>query len=213
MRGETAAESGWEARGVAEEATLDRLTENADVVMMRHRLAEPAGIDFVSRSSERILGYRPEEFYADPMLGLAIVHPDDRERLERVCSQDPETPFVGRAVRKDGSVCWIERRQILVYDDQGHPQHLEATLRDVSAEVERRLRSVVTHPETTALTPRQREILRMLSAGASTDDIANELFISTETVRNHIRQVLKTLHVHSRLAAVAKARMLGLVDD
>ena len=180
--------------------------------MMRYRLAEPSGIDFVSRSAERILGYRPEEFYTDPMLGLSIVHPDDRERLEEAYSRDPETPFVGRAVRKDGTVCWIERRQILVYDERGHPQHLEATLRDVSVEVQRRL-GPETQPQRTSLTPRQREILSLLSAGASTDEIANELCISKETVRNHVRHILKALSAHSRLAAVAKARTLGLVDD
>jgi PAS domain S-box-containing protein len=197
---------------VATEAMLDRLTENADVVMIRYRLAEPAGIDFVSRSAERILGYRPEEFYADPTLGLSIVHPDDRGRLERVCTHDPETPFVGRAVRKDGTVCWIERRQILVYDEDGHPQHLEATLRDVSAEVERKIGSR-TQPHRAPLTPRQLEIVRLLAAGASTDAIASDLHISRETVRNHIRQILKALGVHSRLAAVATSRALGLVDE
>ena len=212
MRREAAAESGWEAHGVAEDATLDRLTENADVVMMRYRMTEPVGIDFVSRSSERILGYRPDAFYADPMLGLAIVHPDDRERVDRAFSQDPETPVVGRAIRKDGTVIWVERRQIVVYDDDGHPQYLEATLRDVSAEMERRVPSEA-QPNDKSLTPRQRETLRLLSAGASTDEIADELYISKETVRNHIRQILRALDAHSRLAAVAKARALGLVDD
>ncbi|HKT43405.1 MAG TPA: LuxR C-terminal-related transcriptional regulator [Gaiellaceae bacterium] len=196
----------------AAEATLDRLTENADVVMIRYRLTEPTGIDFVSRSSERILGYRPEEFYADSMLGLAIVHPDDRERLEETCSRDPETPFVGRAVRKDGTVRWIERRQILVDDGYGQPRHLEATLRDISPVANGKLGSEA-QLGGAGLTPRQLEILRMLSAGDSTDQIANELCISRETVRNHVRHILRALHVHSRLAAVAKARTQGLVGD
>lgn len=202
------AEIVWDAA----EATFDRLTENADVVMIRYRLAEPAGIDFVSRSSERILGYRPEEFYADSMLGLAIVHPEDRERLEETCSRNPETPFIGRAIRKDGVVCWIERRQIVVDDEYGRPQHLEATLRDITPVANGKLASGA-QLEGIDLTPRQLEILRLLSAGESTDQIATQLFISRETVRNHIRHILRALRVHSRLAAVAKARTQGLVGD
>jgi len=66
---------------------------------------------------------------------------------------------------------------------------------------------------TPELTPRQHEILALLSDGASTDQIAGELHLSKETVRNHIRHILMQLHVHSRLAAVARARTLGLIAD
>jgi PAS domain S-box-containing protein len=57
-----------------------------------------------------------------------------------------------------------------------------------------------------ALTPRQTEVLRLLEYGRSTHQIAEELHLSPETVRNHIRHILKTLGVHSRLEAVALAR-------
>ena len=56
------------------------------------------------------------------------------------------------------------------------------------------------------LTPRQSEILRLLEHGRSTDQIASELNLSRETVRNHIRHILRALDVHSRLEAVAVAR-------
>jgi PAS domain S-box-containing protein len=59
------------------------------------------------------------------------------------------------------------------------------------------------HP---TLTPRQSEILRLLERGKSTDQIAEELHLSKETVRNHIRHMLQALGVHSRLEAVALAR-------
>jgi len=59
------------------------------------------------------------------------------------------------------------------------------------------------HP---ALTPRQTEVLRLLEHGRSTGDIAQELHLSRETVRNHIRHLLQALGVHSRLEAVALAR-------
>jgi PAS domain S-box-containing protein len=57
-----------------------------------------------------------------------------------------------------------------------------------------------------ALTPRQSEILRLLEHGRSTDQIAEELHLSRETVRNHVRHILQALGVHSRLEAVALAR-------
>ena len=63
------------------------------------------------------------------------------------------------------------------------------------------------------LTPRQREVLRMLAHGSSTQQIAELLHLSKETVRNHIRGVLQALEVHSRVEAVAAARADGLLDD
>jgi PAS domain S-box-containing protein len=59
------------------------------------------------------------------------------------------------------------------------------------------------------LTPRQVEVLRLLEQGRSTKQIAAELHLSTETVRNHIRRLLQALGVHSRLEAVAAARAAG----
>jgi PAS domain S-box-containing protein len=59
------------------------------------------------------------------------------------------------------------------------------------------------HP---SLTPRQSEILRLLEHGHSTRQIASELHLSLDTVRNHIRFLLRALGAHSRLEAVAMAR-------
>jgi PAS domain S-box-containing protein len=64
------------------------------------------------------------------------------------------------------------------------------------------------HPH---LTPRQNEVLRLLCAGASTEHMADVLHISRETVRNHVRHVLRALGAHSRLEAVAIAHRDGLL--
>ena len=61
------------------------------------------------------------------------------------------------------------------------------------------------------LTRRQMEVLRLLGNGASTDDIAASLHLSRETVRNHIRHLLRELGAHSRLEAVAVAHRTGLL--
>jgi DNA-binding CsgD family transcriptional regulator len=64
-----------------------------------------------------------------------------------------------------------------------------------------------------ALTPRQKDVLDLLAKGQSTEQIAAGLHLTTETVRNHIRHLLKALGAHSRLEAVVVARRLGLIHD
>ena len=52
----------------------------------------------------------------------------------------------------------------------------------------------------------------MLAEGMATQDIANTLFLSLHTVRNHVRNILTKLGAHSKLEAVAIAAREGLVD-
>jgi DNA-binding CsgD family transcriptional regulator len=59
------------------------------------------------------------------------------------------------------------------------------------------------------LTPRQREILGLIASGLSTSEIATQLTISRETVRNHLRSLFSELHVHTRLEAIAAAHVSG----
>ena len=68
--------------------------------------------------------------------------------------------------------------------------------------------TVGSHPR---ITPRQMQVLRMLAEGYSTQQIADELKLSVETVRNHVRHLLRALGAHSRLEALATARREGLL--
>jgi PAS domain S-box-containing protein len=61
------------------------------------------------------------------------------------------------------------------------------------------------------LTARQAEVLMLIAHGASTMQIAQMLHISQETVRNHVRNILRRLRVHSRVEAVAVAYRDGLI--
>ncbi len=61
------------------------------------------------------------------------------------------------------------------------------------------------------LTARQRDVLRLLAEGRSTDDIAASLSLSPTTVRNYIARILAALGVNTRLQAVLAARQRGLV--
>jgi DNA-binding NarL/FixJ family response regulator len=55
------------------------------------------------------------------------------------------------------------------------------------------------------LTDRELEVLKLVAQGLNNRDIAKELFISENTVKNHIRNILEKLHLHSRMEAVVYA--------
>jgi len=65
---------------------------------------------------------------------------------------------------------------------------------------------------TETLTARETEVLQRLADGVPTDQIANELFVSVNTVRNHIHNIIRKLNVHSRLEAVSSGIRNGLIQ-
>jgi DNA-binding NarL/FixJ family response regulator len=69
--------------------------------------------------------------------------------------------------------------------------------------------AVARNPE---LTGRELEILAHVGAGKTSKEIASELFISENTVRNHVRNVLDKLGLKSRFEAVIWAQREGLID-
>lgn len=58
---------------------------------------------------------------------------------------------------------------------------------------------------TPRLTERELEVLKLVARGLNNRDIAKELFISENTVKNHIRNILEKLQLHSRMEAVVYA--------
>jgi DNA-binding NarL/FixJ family response regulator len=64
------------------------------------------------------------------------------------------------------------------------------------------------------VTTRERDVLRCLVQGiSSTDDIADELYISQKTVKNHLMSIYEKLGVNDRAQAVVEAMKLGLDKD
>jgi DNA-binding NarL/FixJ family response regulator len=62
------------------------------------------------------------------------------------------------------------------------------------------------------LTPRELEVLRALTEGLSTPEICERLFITPNTLRTHVQNIMGKLHVHSKLEAVAFALRHRLVE-
>jgi PAS domain S-box-containing protein len=137
----------------------------------------------------------------------SVVAPEDSRRAREAFTkhmlgtEDIDAPVV--LLDEDGNRIAVEVSSVNLHSGD-RVIGVFGQLVDVEEEREHR----APHPH---LTPRQAEVLRMLEHGRSTDQIADELHLSIETVRNHIRAVLRALGAHSRLEAVALARREHLV--
>ena len=78
------------------------------------------------------------------------------------------------------------------------------------------LRAVATEPNLLPdinLSKREMEVLESLSSGNTTAQIANQLFISENTVKTHVRHILEKLDASNRVEAVNKANQLGILKQ
>jgi PAS domain S-box-containing protein len=131
----------------------------------------------------------------------SVVAPEDTRRARdifarKIIGAAEVTDAVVDVVTAEGKRATVEISSVPVF--QG--DHLVGIFGQVSDLVE----EPHEHPEL-HLTPRQAEVLALLERGRTTRQIADELHLSTETVRNHVRRLLRTLGAHSRLEAVAIA--------
>jgi two-component system NarL family response regulator len=67
-------------------------------------------------------------------------------------------------------------------------------------------------PATPRLTERELEVLRLVAKGLNNREVAKELFISENTVKNHVRNILEKLQLHSRMEAVVYAVREKILD-
>jgi two-component system NarL family response regulator len=66
--------------------------------------------------------------------------------------------------------------------------------------------------DSASLTDRELEVLRLIADGLTNREIAHELYIAENTVKNHVRNILEKLHLHSRMEAVVFAMREKLLD-
>jgi PAS domain S-box-containing protein len=132
----------------------------------------------------------------------SVVAPEDsrraRERFART--------LLGGADSADGSYTLVDHRgERIAVEVSSVPLTRGEHVVGVFGQVSDVLEEPQPHPDL-HLTPRQAEVLRLLERGRTTTQIADELHLSRETVRNHIRHLLQAVGAHSRLEAVAVAR-------
>lgn len=123
------------------ESKFRMLAENATDLIYKFCFHPQPHYEYVSPSVKVLTGYSPEEFYAQPMLGFKIIHPDDvhllgdSEKLikEKVKLSNVKVPeIIVRWIRKDGSIIWTETRTKPVFDENKRLVAVEGISRDVT---------------------------------------------------------------------------------
>ncbi len=129
------------------EVRFRHLAERAPDILYRYRIVPRPGFDYISPAVTAVSGYTPEEYYADPLLGLQVVHPEDRHLLEGVAQGRAEAAQAHevRWIHKDGHVVWTEDHHVPVHDEGGRIVAIEGIARDISES--KRLRQVVAKSE------------------------------------------------------------------
>jgi PAS domain S-box-containing protein len=132
------------------------LVEQLPIIVYVNPLDRMSSTTYVSPQIQNILGYRPEEWLADPEFWQKRIHPDDREAvLTNVERSDlTGTPFdmEYRMLARDGRVVWFQDQTVLVRDHNGQPlywqglkiditkrKQAEDEIRKLNAELERRV--------------------------------------------------------------------------
>jgi PAS domain S-box-containing protein len=128
-----------EARAALEarEARLRRLAEHAQDFIYRYDFLPRRGFSYASPACERIFGYTPEEFLADPDIAHRMVIPEDSAEVQHTFGgQDVPAHATLRYRRKDGGLVWIEFRRVPIYAADGTLVAFEGIARDVTARAE-----------------------------------------------------------------------------
>ncbi len=177
-----------------------------------------------NRAAERILGFSASEAVGKTCRDIF----DGRDIAgNSTCSDfctvrahakrcEPVQHFQFRTKTRKGDPIWLDVTIVLLGTDSSIARvHL---FRDVTTtyQMEAMLREKLALPMVPTarpqqdLTNREVEIIHLMRDGTTTEAIAERLYISRATVRNHIQNIFMKLEVHNRLEAVAVASRCGL---
>jgi DNA-binding NarL/FixJ family response regulator len=181
------------------EVAISRAIECApDVVLMDIRMPKMDGIEATMKIKERLKGIRvliltSNEKQIDLFASLAA-------GADGYCLKDTPIDELVRAIQTVHSgAAWLD------------PQIARLVLRSATAALTQSTAPGSVSAESFGLSPREIDILRLLVDGLSNREIADRLSIGPETVKSHMKHIMRKFQVTDRTMAAVKAMREGLV--
>ncbi|MBI5729777.1 MAG: response regulator transcription factor [Ignavibacteriales bacterium] len=170
---------------------LDKL--EVDVVLMDIGLPGMSGIDGIAKAKK----IKPEL-----NILMLTIYEDSQSVFKALCAG-----ACGYLVKKTPPSRLLEA--IKDANEGGAP--MSSLIARQVINVFRQTQGKISEEKETELSTREIEVLTSLSDGNNYQEIAGRLFIAVDTVRHHIKNIYRKLHVHSQSEAVAKAIRKGLI--
>jgi len=175
----------------------------------------PSGTVAFSENLATLFGYGPEQI--DGTLGWweERLHPDDQAGTRHSLAMhlaDELEEWVGiyRFRRSDGAYVWVRDRGYLERYASGDPWRMVGSMRILD---ERRDDQLIADPRRVRLTPRQSEVLHGVRGGYSNKQIASELGIGEQSVKEHVSRLLQKFAASNRAALVEASWRAELAPD
>ena len=194
------------------------LRRGVELLLRRNGHHVVGAADDAESAESLIMRRRPDVALID----LALPRASGAELTRRLLQADPDV----RIVLYTGTT---DERQLLEGLDagaagfalkSGDPEELEEAIRTVAEGrdwLDPRLKPLLARKNGNGhahvLSPREREILGLLSKGLSGEEAAKQLFLSSETVRTHVRNAMTKLGAATRVHAVALALKRGEISS
>ncbi|MEW6046353.1 MAG: response regulator transcription factor [Bacillota bacterium] len=191
-----------EARGLevigeastASETVRLTLSLRPDLVLMDIGMPEGGGLE----ATRLIKASAPEV-----KIIILTVYDDDQTLFEAIkCGADG---YLTKNLKSD------EFFSLLQGVTRGEPAISPRLASRILQELGRQIRGEARSAPSDELTEREREVLHLVAAGATNREIAERLFITENTVKFHMRNILDKLHLRNRAEAVAYAMRRGLL--
>ncbi|RME33473.1 MAG: DNA-binding response regulator, partial [Thermoflexia bacterium] len=151
------------------------------------------------------------------VLQEAICQPGTDTRVVILTVSEDDQDFLA-AIRHgaDGYLVKSIRPEALFQELRGLAQGEAPISREMASklirQMARRERMTISAGLPETLSAREREVLALLAEGLSNEEIAEELHIAVNTVRNHVRNILEKLGVRNRVQAAVYAVRCSLMD-